>query len=240
MANASYTGILKGTPYFNQVALGNTSKISYSVETETKELPDSENPGGGLDDSFERVKAAKLSFSFRRISIAMLELAFGATASTVASAAVASENHTVAALDKLIVFDHLQDMSIPLTVKKGVTVFVEGTDYIRKRVGIIPLTGGAILAADVLDVGYTKAKHVVIQGLLNLTQEGPVLLDCINERNNAPFVGAFHRVKMGVAKNVEFIGDDFVSFDIEGTVLKDSTITAAGKSQYYEIKVGAL
>jgi len=241
MAN-SQVGILKGTPYFDGVALGNSSKISYSVDTEEKTLADNENPGGGLDDSFERVTAVKLSFSFRRISVKSLELAFGGTSAAVTAGAVASEPHTVAALDQLVALDHPQDMSIALVVKNsaGTTTYVEGTDYIRKRVGIIPLVGGAITAAQALTFSYTKAAHVVIQGLLNMTREGKVLFDGINERNNAPFVGGFHRVKMGVAKNVEMIGDDYVSFDVEGKCLKDATITNPAKSQYYEIKVGAL
>lgn len=238
----SYAGILKGTPYFQNVALGLSSKISYSVETEEKDLPDSENPGGGLADSFERISSIKLAFSFRKVSVKSLELAFGGTSTAVPSAAVTDEEHTVAALDQLIALDNPQDMSVALVVKNeaGTTTYIEGTDYIRKRVGIIPLTDGAITAAAVLSFSYTKAVHVVVQGLLNLTREGPVLLDCINERNNAIFVGAFHRVKMGVAKNVEWIGDDYVSFDVEGKCLKDETITDPAKSPYYEIKVGAL
>ncbi|MFO1404650.1 MAG: hypothetical protein U1E96_08715 [Azonexus sp.] len=240
--STSYTGILKGTPYFNGVGLGNTSKVTYSVETEDKDLPDFENPGGGLDDSFSRVKASKLQFAFRRISIKSLELAFGGTAQAVAAGAVADEAHTTGALDELVGLDHVQDMAPALTVKNsaGTVTYDEGTDYVRKRAGIIPLTGGAITAAQDIKISYTKAKHVVVQGLVNLTREGKVTFDGINERNSAAFLGDFHRVKMSPAKNVEFIGDDYISFDCEGTLLKDDTITDPSKSQYYQVKVGSL
>ena len=238
----SYAGILKGTPYFKGVSLGNTSKVDYSVETETKSLPDYENGGGGLDDEFERVTSARVSCSFRRVSKESLQLAFGATVNVVAAAAVTDEAHTTGALGELVRLAKAQDMAQPMVVTNsaGTTTYVEGTDYTRKRAGIIPISGGAITAAQAIKVDYQGLAHVSVEGLTNLTQEGLFTFDGFNERNNAPFLGDFYRVKFGPAKNVQFIGDDYLSFDCEGAILKDDTKTGAGVSQYYKILVGSL
>lgn len=242
------TAIIKGTPYLSAVgvnageSLGNTSKLQYAVSTETKDLPDSQNPGGGLDDTFDRFKEATVSLSCRHVSVKTLELALGGTATAVLAGAVLDEAHTVVALDKLIALDNLPDGAIPLVVKDstGTTTYVEGTDYTVKRVGIIPITGGAITAASVIKISYTKLKAQRIQALVNLIQENRLLFDGINERTNAPWCAIMHRVKFGPAKNVDFIGDDFISFDIEGKLLAYDAITAVGKSQYMEMLVGSL
>lgn len=242
------TAIIKGTPYLSDVGvnagvpLGNTSKLTYAVETETKDLPDFQNPGGGLDDSFTRFKAATVSLACRHISVKTLELALGGTASSVAAGAIVDEAKTVVSLDTLIALDHMQDMSIACIVKNsaGAVTYVEGTDYLRKRAGIIPITGGAIAAAATIKISYSKLKHQRIQALVNMIQENRLLFDGINERTNQPWSAILHRVKFGPAKNFEFIGDDFISFEIEGKLLAYDAITAVGKSQYMEMLVGAL
>lgn len=242
------TAIIKGSPYLSAVGvnagepLGNTSKLSYAVTMEEKELPDYQNPGGGLDDAFDRLKSASVSLACRHVSIKTLELALGGTATAVAAGAVTNELHTVVSLGTLIALDHMSDMSIPIVVENnvGATLYVEGTDFVRKRMGIIPLSTGSIPVAAVLKIDYTKLKHQRIQALVNMIQENRLMFDGINERNNAPWAAIMHRVKFGPAKNIEFIGDDFISFDIEGKLLAYDAITGAGLSPYMELLVGSL
>lgn len=242
------TAIFKGTPYLSPVgvkageALGNTSQMTLSVSTEKKELPDFQNPGGGLDDSFERFKSATVAFKFRHVSAAVLALALGGTSAAVVAAAVTDESHEVVTLDRLIDFNHLPDPAIApvVTNAAGTTTFVAGTDYVVKRSGIVPLSTGAITAASTILVDYTKLKAQRIQALVNLIQEGRILFDGVNERSNSPFVAVLHRVKFGPAKSLEFIGDDFISFDVEGELLVDEGVTGSGLSQYMEVMVGGI
>ncbi|HMX15556.1 MAG TPA: hypothetical protein PKD29_01820 [Rhodocyclaceae bacterium] len=242
------TAIYKGTPYLSPVgvrageALGNTSQMTLSVTTEKKEVADFQNPGGGLDDSFERFKSATVAFKFRHVSATVLALALGGTATAVVAAAVANEAHTVVTLDRLIDFNHLPDPAIAPVVTNvaGTTTYVAGTDYVVKRSGIVVLSTGAITAASTIHVDYTKLKAQRIQALVNLIQEGRVLFDGVNERSNQPFVAVLHRVKFGPAKSLEFIGDDFLSFDVEGELLVDDSVTGVGLSQYMEVLVGGI
>lgn len=241
------TAIINGTPYIRDVgvnagvALGNSSKLSVAVNFDKKTIANFEG-GGGNNDSFSKFKDGRITLEARQVSIALMLIALGGTSEAVAAGAVASENHTVVALDKLIALDHLQDLSIPLVVKSddGVTTYVEGTDYVRKRAGLIPLTGGAILAADVIDCAYTKHAHQRVQALINTVTEKGLLFDGINERSNAPWLADFFRVSWEPTKSLEFIGEDFLNWTIEGEILAWDGITDPTKSKFYELKVGDL
>lgn len=243
------TAILAGTPYISDVgvnsgeSVGNTSKLAVAITTEKKETANHQG-GGGNDDSFERFKSGSVTLTCKHVSLAVLTKALGATAATVASGVVTDEQYTVVAVDTLIVLNSMQDMGLPCTVKNmaGSTTYVEGTHYTRKRGGIIPIGGaaGGIVAADTIKVSYTKTKHVRFQGLVNLIQESRLFFDGVNERSNKPWQGIFHRVKWGPAKSLDFITEDFASFEIEGEILAYDAIQAAGKSQFYELLVGDL
>jgi len=241
------TAIINGTPYLSPVgvnayeSLGNTTKLSLAITVDKKELPNMQG-GGGNDDAFEKFKSGILSMSCRHVSIAVLEMALGGKAAAVAAGAVAAEPHTVVALDKLLLLDSMQDMSQELTVTPaaGGDAYEEGVDYIRKRTGIIPVTGGTIATEADLLFAYTKAAHQRIQNLLSTITERSFMFDGINERSNSPWCHRFHRVAWGIAKGFELIGEDFVSFDIEGEVLRADHITDPAMSPFYESLVGGI
>ncbi len=244
---ATQAGILKGTPYIGLfgaanplLSAGNTSKCGFSIETEDKELPDWQNPGGGLDDSFPRLKSSKVSLSFRHMKKHILELVTGGVATAQAAGAVAAEPHNDIVLGGLIVFAKAQDLALTCTVKKGATTYVEGTDYTRVRAGIIPLATGTMVSGDDITVDYTGLAAESIEGQVNLTREYHVIFDGINERNGNGMLADWYRVKFGPAKNIEFIGDDYINFDVEGTLLKDETKTGTGVSQYYKLRAVGL
>lgn len=247
MATVKKTAIINGTPYVSPVgvnageSLGNTSKLSVAIAVDKKELPNYQG-GGGNDDAFERFKSGTISLSARHVSISVLEMALGGTATAVAAGAVADEEHEVIEVGKLLSLDHMQDMSASLTVtpSAGGAALEEGVDYIRKRAGIIPIEGGGIAAGTELSFAYTKHKHQRIQALLSTVTERGLLFDGINERTNKPWVARFHRVSFGVAKSLEFIGEDFASFEVEGEILAADHVTETGKSRFYEVLVGDL
>jgi len=239
-------GIIKGTAYLGKgsgalLAAGNASKCSYSIETEDKELHDYQNPGGGLDDSFTRLKSSKISFSFRHLKKHVLELVTGGVSTAQTAGAVTAEAHNDVILGGLVATDKAMDLSVAPVVKTGSTTHVAGVDYTVVRAGIIiPLTGSAILAGDDITIGYTALAAEKIQGQINLTSDYHVIFDGTNERTGQPILADWFRVQFGPAKNIEFIGDDYISFDVDGKLLKDETKTGTGVSQYYTLRVGGL
>lgn len=242
---ASTTAILKGTLYLKKLgttsllSAGNATKISMAVEIEEKTVPNTQTPGGGNHDSFKRPKAVKLSCSFRNLPRIVLEISFGAKLTTIAGGAVVAEAHNDIVLGSLITTLKRQDMTAALTVKKGVTTFVEGVDYQRKRAGIIPLVGGTMVALDDITFDYTALDVVRVDGLMNTSTECYGLFDGVNERNGEPAYGEYYRLLFGPASNIELVGDEFVSFDCDAECLADDTKPATA-SPFYHFELGGI
>lgn len=244
--STSQSRVFKGTPYAAPYAtpnkltsFGNTAKLTFSPELETKDLPDYESPGGGVAESYTRIKSAKITLELKKVSVANLALALGGKATVVAAGAVVDEA-VEANLGCLCLLAKPQDMSVALTVKDatGTTTYVEGTDYTRKRAGFVPLATGDILDGDVLKVSYTAKAGHSLEALVDLTAEYRVLLDGVDEVSGEAVRPDFFRVKFGPAKSVEWIGDDYATLSLEGTLLKDETKTGIGASQYTSVLVG--
>ncbi len=246
MQSYSVAAILKGTPYLSLYgskaleSLGNSSKVSYAVELEEKELPDYENPGGGVDTKIIRVKSAKVTLSLRKVSIKTLALALGGDATAFTGGAVAAEPHTAGAAGTLVYLDFPQDMTQSLTVTPATAgdAYVEGEDYRRVRAGFVILEGGSIAADADIKVAYTKLAGHNIEALVNIAEDYRLVFDGVNEVDEKPTSGDFFKVKFGPAKSIEFIGDDFVSLDMEGTLQKDETKTGVGLSKYMRVRTG--
>lgn len=244
--STSQSRIYKGTPYAapyatpNKLAsFGNAAKLTFAPELETKDLPDYENPGGGLAESYTRFKSGKITLELKKVSVANLALALGGKATAVTAGAVAAEV-VEANLGCLCPLAKPQDMAIAITVKDstGTTTYVEGTDYIRKTGGIIPLASGTIADLDVLKVGYTAKAGHTIEALVDLTSEHRIMMDGVDEISGETARPDFYRVKFTPAKSIDWIGDDFVTLTLEGTLLKDDTKTGVGASKYTNVLVG--
>lgn len=239
------TAILKGTLYLRKLGTtellpsGNSTKLTLSAEIEEKSIPNVQTPGGGNHDSFKRIKAAKLACSFRNLPKLVLEIAFGGKLTTVAGGAIVDEAHNDIQLGSLIPTVKRQDMAVAMTVKKGATVLVEGTDYVRKRAGIIPLVGGTLVALDDITISYTAVSVTRIDGLMNTSTECYGLFDGVNERNSQPAYGSFYRMLFGPASNIELVGDDYVSFDCDAELLSDDTKPATA-SPFYHFEMGGI
>ncbi len=242
----SSAAILKGAPYLAPYGtktpepLGNSSKVTYSVELDEKELPDYENPGGGVDTKVTRVKSAKVVVSLRKVPVKNLELAFGGNAISFAAGDVDAEAHTAGGPGSLVMLGYPQDMTKDITVTPDTAgnPYVEGEDYRRVRAGIVLLEGGDIAAGTKIKVAYSKLAGHSIEALVDINRDYYLVLDGVNEVDETPVLAEFYKVKFTPAKSIEFIGDDFVSLDLEGTLQKDETKTGVGLSKYMRVRTG--
>ena len=248
MPSQKRTAIINGTPFLFDVGinagldLGNTSKLTVEANFDKKTLPNYQG-GGGDDDVFYRFKEGTVKLECRHISVDLMLVALGGTAESVA-AGVAEETHTVVEVGKLIMLDGMQDMSLPLIVTSadGVTTYDEGVHYTRRRAGIVPkaLQAGGIAAGSDVKLSFTQHKHQRVQALVNSITEKGLLFDGINERTGSPWRAKLHRVGFQPTKTLEFIGDDFLNWSLEGQMLAWDGITDPAKSRFYELLVGDL
>lgn len=239
------TAILKGSLYLKKsggtslLPAGESTKITLSHEIEEKTIPNMQNPGGGNYDSFKRAKAVKLAVQFRDMTSEVLEIAFGAKITAVTGGAVTDEAHNDIVLGSLIPTVKRQNTGLTMTVKKGATTYVEGTDYQRVRAGIIPLATGAMVAGDDITIDYTSLATARVDGLMYTSQEFSGVFDGVNERSGKPAMGAFYRLVFGPATNIETVGDEFAGFDCEAECLADDS-RPASESPFYFFEIGGV
>jgi hypothetical protein len=244
MADYSYLGAgkvwledLSGTAGLIQA--GNCSALTFGVSEDTKELKDFTQPGGGTYNEVRRISAVEMSSTMHDLSGPNIARAVYGANTTVASAAVTAEAHTVKALGSLITCDFLPTTAA-IVVKKGATTYVENTDYTREPSGIVPKVGGTMVAADAITFDYQKAAQDVVQALVNSGKEYRVVFDGLNEARSGKKTRIIaHRVKIGALASLGLIGEDYGAMECTGKLLKDTSITGAGISQYFKVEIEA-
>jgi len=115
----------------------------------------------------------------------------------------------------------------------GRTTLVAGTDY-EIRPGGIFVYVGRLIAGEVLTCGYTRAAADVVQALTNSGKEYELVFDGLNEaRSGKRTRVTAYRVKVGAAQQIALIGEEYAALEVTGKLLKDTSKTGAGVSQYF-------
>lgn len=248
MAITEKAYIGKGVVYIKNRASGgfrflaNVESLTQSFETEEKSIPNNTAAGGGKWDSLTRITAAKAAASMYDFSAENLALATNGGVSAVTAAAVVDEVLTATALGEIVPTAFMIDTATApvVTNSAGSTTYVVDTDYTVSPAGITPKVGGTMTASTAFKVDYTKKASSVVEMLTASAGEYTLLVDGLNEADSgSPVRITLHRAKPAAASELSYIGDDFATLPVEFELLADSTITAAGKSQYAKIEVVA-
>lgn len=112
-----------------------------------------------------------------------------------------------------------------------------GTDY-EVRPGGIMVLDGRVVAGEIWTAGYTSVDADVVQALVTSGEEYEVIFDGLNEARSGKRtrLQAF-RYKPGVAQAVGLLSDEYAALDVTGKLLKDTTKTGAGISQYFKATI---
>lgn len=237
------TLISKGKTYLQgadglRIFLGNLPKLQATHELETKTLPDYTSAGGGNYDTLERIKSVKLSYEMTDFNADNLKIALRGVAKTIAAGTVADEPH-VARVGEYVPTDNIYISNVIVESFTGSTTYVNGTDYLVTSNGIYIPTGSTIPApigtANNIKVSYDYGAATRIEAAVNSAKEYKLVFEGVNEVDGKPRRVVVHRFKSGMAKDLDFIGDDFGKLAVEGEVLKDPNILAADESPFYYI-----
>ncbi|MEL4361550.1 MULTISPECIES: phage tail tube protein [Shewanella] len=228
----SYIGA--GIVYVAGRDVGNASGVEVSIEQEEKSLPNYRG-GGGNYDSVTKVSSVKLKMTLNAFSNENLALALRGTVSVLTADPVADEL-VVAKLDGLAPTEKLIDISQPVTVTNsdGTTEYDVDVDYYVSAAGIRAIGTGAIVDEAQLKVSYTSAAGNALEALTEAGVTVPVVIDGMNDANGKPCVLRFYLWKPSPTSSLSLITDDYGSFDIEGEVLANDAIVAAGKSKFFK------
>lgn len=215
--------------------IGNCSALGFAIAEDAKELKDYTQPGGGTYNEVRRIQSIEASMTLHDLSPENLARALYGESTAISAATITDESHT-AYVGGLIKTTY--PASSITTVKEGVTTLVEDTDYTVVAGGIIPISGGALADGDTALITYVKAAADVIQALTTTGQEYELVFAGLNEARSGKAVTVHaYRVKIGAAKNISLIGEDYAALEVAGKLLKDTTKTGDGISQYFKAEV---
>jgi uncharacterized protein YaaQ len=243
MSDYSYIG--SGKIYLREIGgtgglleVGNASALAFAVEEEIKELKDYTQAGGGTYNEVRRVDAVTVSMTLHDLNPENLSRALYGNATAIASATVTDEVHDNIVVGGLVMTDYLA--TAITAVKRGATTLTLGTDYEVRPGGVVMLTAtpNNVVDGDDILITYSKAASDVIEAITSAGREYQMVFDGLNEaRSGKRTRVVVHRVKVGAAKELGLIGDEYAAIEAEGKILKDTSITGAGLSQYFKVDV---
>lgn len=242
----SYIG--KGVVYIKNRASGgfrflsNVESLTQSFETEEKSIPNNTAAGGGKWDSLTRITAAKAAASMYDLSAENLALATNGSVTAITATPIVDEALTATALGEIVPTAKIIDTTVApvVTGVGGTPTYTVTTDYTVSPAGITPVVGGTMVADTGFLVDYTPKAGNAIQMLIAAAAEYTLMIDGLNEADSGkPVRITMHRAKPAAASEISYIGDDFATLPVEFELLADTTIVAAGASQYAKIEMAS-
>jgi hypothetical protein len=219
-----------------KLELGNASKIGLKVKEDKKPLKDYTKTGGGNYASVSRIDTVTLEIKAHDLNKTNIARAVFGTEAVVTGAAVLDEVIT-AYKGGLCTLAHPAPTAVVVTDSAGTTTYVQNTDYEVRPGGIFILAAGVIPDGAILKVDYSFATYFKVEALTSSAQIIELFFEGLNEANSGkPVLVDVYRAQLSPAKALELLGDNFADLDIEAEVLKDTTKTGVGISQYFRVR----
>lgn len=239
-----YTYFVSGKVYIKTVGAddafefpGLVDQLELGITENVINLADRTQPGGGNYAQVRRIESMQMSMTLREFKPSVLARALFGEFSNISGAAVVGEEHT-AYEDRFIPLDHpgpYTSVTVTDDATSPNTINAAGNYEIRSA-GIYILDGAPDIAdGDVIKVSYTHPAYARVQALTQSAPEIEIIFEGLNEADeNNPRPARFHRVRLGATSALALLsGDDFGSLPLAGEVLKDTSITTPGLSQYF-------
>lgn len=218
--------------------IGNTSVFSINPETNTIQLPDYQNPGGGIQSRVDRVTDYVLNMTFHSLNSANLARHLRGSASTVSAGSIAAEPH-FAYRGAYVPLKYPALAVASVEPAGGGTPYVVGDDYIVDRGMLyIPATSAITNATSAanIEVDYSHAEIGHVEAGTTAQKFYEVQLHASNEARSGKRVNAVcHRVSGGMLESLSLLGDEFVGMSVAGSLTADASkaLTAAHSRYFY-------
>lgn len=122
----------------------------------------------------------------------------------------------------------------------GKISLVANTDFTYSGSGIVFTSTARVTGGENYLVDYTKKAGNIVEALTSSAKEYELVFEGLNEaRSGKPVTVHAYRVKLGAAQNLGLITEDFGVLEMTGKLLKDTSKTGNGISQYFKVKVAA-
>lgn len=247
MSAAIFKGKVKLAAYASGATFGarefrdieNTSVFRFSFAETEATLPDYRDASGGTDASFKRIDTVTGQIDPRHYTAENWAMVLWGTTAALGATAITNEAHIIRA-NAFIPTDRIINTTVAPVVKKGATV-IDTTDYTVSAGGItIAATIGTatVVEDDAITIDYTPKAGYDVQSLVTTAPLMSLFFEGINAMTGEAVTVRGHKVRLGVAQNVDMIaeGDTFGTMTVTLTFEKDETIVAAGKSKYIEVQ----
>jgi len=93
------------------------------------------------------------------------------------------------------------------------------------------------LALALWGTGTTATGVTTIEALINSAPLVAIKFEGVNGVDGKDVDGKFFKARLSAPQNIGLIGDDFGTLQITATLEADTSITTAGKSQYFQLLV---
>lgn len=239
-----YTYFVSGKVYARVVGAdagfdwpGLVDQVSIQVTEQAITLPDRTQSGGGVYKEIRRIDSMNLTMNLREFNPTQLARALFGTTNDTPTAAIEDEEHT-AYPGTFIPLAHpgpytaltvtLDDTSETAVASSNYDV-VPGGIFIKEDAADIETSGTDIL------VNYTHPRYHRIEALVQSAPELEIIFAGVNEAASDKQVNVrLHKVRLGAVADLQLLsGDDFGALQLTGQVLKDTTKTSEGISQYF-------
>lgn len=243
MTDYSYIG--SGRIYLEEVGgstglleIGNCSALSFVVNEEIKELKDYTQPGGGTYNEVRRISSVEVNLTGHDFSPENLARVLYGSSSAAVVTGVTDEVHAVAAVGTFVATNKPAASITAVTGPSGTPTYTVDTDYEVRPGGIwIPTT--STITPGNIEIDYTPMAGFVVEGLVNSGKEYRIVFGGLNEaRSGKQTIIEAYRCRLGAARNLGFIGDEYGALEVAGKLLKDSS-KSGGISQYFRVTIAS-